>query len=182
MKKIVVLNGSPQRNGNTSALVAEFVRGAKASGNEVAEFWLHGMEIHGCQGCYGGGKEINSPCVQKDDMDKIYPAYRHADVVVFASPLYYLGISGQLKTCVDRLFADVETYPTMGDAPKKSTVLIVAAHGDGFGAVQAWHKTWEQYIGWKNLGEILCPGVVLPGDVKGHAELRKAYELGKSIA
>lgn len=104
-KKIVILNGSPRKKGNTSALTASFKRGAEESGNIVTEFFLDGMDIHGCKGCFGGGKNPDSPCAQKDDMDKIYPVYREADIVVLATPLYYWTISGQLKTAFDRLFA-----------------------------------------------------------------------------
>ena len=81
-KKIIVLNGSSRKNGNTSALVREFVRGAEQAGNTVTVFDLSNMQINGCKGCFGGGKNPDSPCVQKDDMEKIYPAYKEADVLV----------------------------------------------------------------------------------------------------
>ena len=104
-RKIVVLNGSPRKKGNTSALVREFTRGAEEVGHTVTEFFLDGMDIHGCKGCFGGHSGRDCPCVQKDDMGKIYPAVRESDVVVLASPLYYWNLSGQLRTAVDRLFA-----------------------------------------------------------------------------
>ena len=78
-KKIIVLNGSPRRGGNTAALVDRFLQGAKEAGHQVTRFDLRDMEIHPCLGCYGGGKDLNSPCVQKDAMDEIYPVYREAD-------------------------------------------------------------------------------------------------------
>ena len=110
-KKIIVLNGSPRRGGNTAALVDRFLQGAKEAGHQVTRFDLRDMEIHPCLGCYGGGKDLNSPCVQKDAMDEIYPVYREADVVIFASPMYFWTISGQLKCALDRLFATAEGYP-----------------------------------------------------------------------
>lgn len=73
MKKIMILNGSPRKTGNTAALIEAFARGAQEAGNEVTSFFLNGMNIHGCLGCFGGGKDPASPCVQKDDMLKIYP-------------------------------------------------------------------------------------------------------------
>ena len=73
-KKIVILNGSPRRKGNTSALVKAFTEGAEGSGNTVTEFFLDGMDIHGCKDCFGGYSSRECPCVQKDDMAKIYPA------------------------------------------------------------------------------------------------------------
>ena len=88
-KKIVILNGSPRKKGNTSALVKSFTEGAESAGNTVTEFFLDGMNIHGCKGCFGGHSSREWPCVQKDDMDQIYPAVKESDVVVLATPLYY---------------------------------------------------------------------------------------------
>ena len=75
-KKIVILNGSPRPTGNTSALTARFKAGAEASGNQVTEFQLSRMKINGCLGCWRGGKDIDHPCTQRDDMEQIYPVYR----------------------------------------------------------------------------------------------------------
>ena len=104
-KKIVVLNGSPRKKGNTSMLVKAFTEGAESAGNTVTEFFLDSMEIHGCKGCFGGHSSKECPCVQKDDMAQIYPAVKECDVVVLATPLYYWNMSGQIRTAVDRLFA-----------------------------------------------------------------------------
>ena len=179
-KKIIILNGSPRKNGNTSALTAEFTRGAVESGNSVTEFHLNTMNIHGCLGCCRGGKDPSSPCVQKDDMDKIYPAYREADIVVLASPLYYWTVSGQLKSAFDRLFAVAECDPDYRN-PKKQTVLIMAAEGHDFEESLYWYDRLEKHLGWKSLGNVLCGEVFEIGAVKGRRELVDAYELGKSI-
>ena len=104
-KNIVILNGSPRKTGNTSALDKSFTEGAKSAGHTVTEFFLAGMSIHGCKGCFGGHSSKDCPCVQKDDMDQIYPAVKSCDVVVLASPLYYWNMSGQIRTAIDRLFA-----------------------------------------------------------------------------
>ena len=125
-KKIIILNGSPRKTGNTTALTAEFIKGAEESGNIVTEFFLDTMNINGCKGCFGGGKTPDSPCVQKDDMDKIYPEYKAADIIVLATPLYYWTISGQLKCAFDRLFAVAECDPNYRNLQKQS-VLIMAA-------------------------------------------------------
>lgn len=88
-KKIVILNGSPRKNGNTSALVKKFTEGAESAGNTVTEFFLDQMTINGCKGCFGGHSSRACPCVQKDDMAQIYPVVRDCDVIVLATPLYY---------------------------------------------------------------------------------------------
>ena len=179
-KKIIILNGSPRKNGNTSALTAQFKKGAEETGHVVTEFHLGSMEIGGCLGCWHGGKDTDSPCVQKDDMMKIYPVYREADVVVLASPLYYWFISGQLKTTFDRLFAVAECDPNYRN-PKKESVLIMAAEGAGFEESEHWYDHLEKHIGWESLGKVLCGWVTQPGDIEGKPELQQAYELGKAI-
>ena len=110
-KKIVILNGSPRLNGNTAELIKAFTAGAEENGHTVIRFDLDRMNIHGCKGCLCGGKNPDSPCVQKDDMEKVYPEYKSCDLLVLASPMYYWGISGQLKCAIDRLFAVTESDP-----------------------------------------------------------------------
>ena len=180
-KKIVILNGSPRKKGNTAGLTASFAEGARSAGNEVAEFFLQGMQIHGCLGCFGGHSGKDCPCVQKDDMAEIYPKVKEADVVVLASPLYYWTISGQLKTVIDRLFALEE-----GDGQKlrgngKAGVLLMAAEGNGFEDSLTYFNHLMDHLQWKNLGSVLAGGNAAVGDIAGKPELKKAYDLGASI-
>ena len=179
-KKIIVLNGSPRKNGNTSALVKAFREGAESAGHTVTEFWLGGMNINGCRGCCAGGKNPESPCVQKDDMEQIYPAYKEADVVVLASPLYYWTISGQLKCAFDRLFAVAECDPGYTN-PRKESALLMAAEGNGFEETVYWYDRLMGHIGWKDCGKVLCGGVMAVGDIEGKPELEEARKLGASI-
>lgn len=179
-KKIVILNGSPRMKGNTSALTAAFTKGAESVGHTVTEFFLGSMNINGCKGCFCGGKNPDSPCVQKDDMEKIYPVYKEADIVVLASPLYYWTISGQLKCAFDRLFAVAECDPDYRN-PKKESVFIMAAEGHGFEESEYWYDRLEKHLGWKSLGKVLCGGVMDIGDIEGKPELNTAFKLGKSI-
>lgn len=179
-KKIMILNGSPRKNGNTVGLIEAFTRGAADAGNEVVQFDLQQMNIHPCLGCFGGGKNPESPCVQKDDMDKIYPFYKEADVVVLASPLYYWNISGQLKCAFDRLFAVAECNSAY-ENPQKESVLLMAAEGNGFQETMYWYDNLMKHIKWKSLGTVLAEGVMDVGDIKGKEVLEKAYKLGCSI-
>lgn len=179
-KNIIILNGSPRTKGNTSALTAVFKKGAESAGHTVTEFFLGTMNINGCKGCFCGGKNPDSPCVQKDDMEKIYPAYKEADIVVLASPLYYWTISGQLKCAFDRLFAVAECDPDYRN-PHKESILIMAAEGHGFDESEYWYDRLEKHLGWKSIGKVLCGGVMEIGDIEGKPELNDAFELGKSI-
>lgn len=182
-KSIIVLNGSPRANGNTSLLCDAFMEGAHSAGHAVTRFDVQKMGIHGCLGCMKGGKDAASPCVQKDAMMDIYPVYREADIVVLASPMYYWGISGQLKTVFDRLFAVAEGNPGY-ENPKKDCALIMAAEGDG---ADNWKPVLDYYhallgfLGWSDRGHVLAGGVLDAGAVAGRPVLKDAFTLGATL-
>lgn len=184
-KKICILNGSPRPNGNTQELITRFTRGAEAAGNEVIRFDLQKMNIHGCLGCCNGGKDEASPCVQKDDMMKIYPVYREADIVVLASPMYYWGISGQLKMAFDRLFAVAELSPDY-ENPHKACALLMSAEGDtadNFAPVRAFYEGLTSHLGWENIGVVYASGNMEAGAILSKAaQLEEAEKLGRSIS
>lgn len=180
-KKIVILNGSPRRKGNTSALVRAFTEGAESAGHTVTEFFLDEMNIHGCKGCFGGHSGKDSPCVQKDDMDKVYPAVKESDVIILATPLYYWNMSGQIRTAVDRLFALEEGDGNLLRGQGRASALLMAAEGHGFEDVLLYYDHLMEHLRWKNLGHILAGGNGDIGDIEGKPELEKAYVLGKSI-
>lgn len=182
-KKIVILNGSPRPAGNTKGLIQAFTEGAESKGHQVICFDLGQMNIHGCLGCFGGGKDKNSPCVQKDDMTKIYPEYAAADIVVLASPMYYWGFSGQLKCTFDRLFAVAECNAFYRN-PKKKCITLMASEGNSESnskPVIDYYEALMKRMGWKNLGHIIAGGVMKIGDIKGHKALDEAKKLGASL-
>ncbi len=180
-KKIVVLNGSPRRKGNTSALVREFTKGAESAGHTVTEFFLDSMNIHGCKGCFGGHGSKDCPCVQQDDMNKIYPVVRECDVIVLATPLYYWNMSGQIRTAIDRLFALEEGGGNLLRGHDRASALLMAAEGNGFEDVLPYYDHLMEHLKWKNLGHVLAGGNGAVGDIEGKPELIEAFELGKSI-
>lgn len=180
-RKVVILNGSPRKNGNTSALVKAFTEGAESAGHTVTEFFLDGMDLHGCKGCFGGHSGRECPCVQRDGMAEIYPAVRESDVVVLASPLYYWTISGQLKTALDRLFALEEGDGNLLRGHGRSSALLMAAEGHGFEDAVLYYDHLMEHLRWKNMGKVLCGGVMDIGDIAGKQELEDARALGKSI-
>ena len=118
------------------------------------------------------------------DLQKIYPIYQNADVVVLASPMYYHAISGQLKCAFDRLFAIAELSPDYVQ-PKKECVLLMATEEDtewNFAPVKAYYKGLLTRIGWTNSGAVYAGGNTKTGDILNKSEqLRQAEELGKSI-
>lgn len=179
-KKVIVLNGSPRAKGNTAELIRALIEGAESAGHTVTCFDLQKMNIHPCLGCCGGGKDCNSPCVQKDDMDKIYPIYKDADLVVLASPLYYWTISSQLKAAFDRLFAVAECNENYAN-PIKECALIMAAEGNGFQETLYWYDNLMKHLGWTDKGKVLCGGVFNVGDIKGNPKLDEARDFGRNI-
>lgn len=168
MKNILILNGSPRKNGSTNKLLQSFKNGAK--NNDIKEFYLYDMQINGCMGCdscKANGKKAN-PCVQEDDMKEIYDYFLKADVVVFVSPLYFWTITGPLKTVADRLYAILNSrgYQEF----EKESILIMTAGGSDYSQAQKWYETYERNLNWVNLGEIL-----------GAYNIQEAEKLGKDI-
>lgn len=166
MKNILILNGSPRKNGKTNKLVESFIKGAELNNNNINQFHLYDMDINGCKGCESC--RSNGSCIQKDDMGQIYDAFNEADVVVFASPIYFWTITGPLKTVVDRLYA-ILTSKGYGEF-RKDSVLIMTAGGADYSQAQKWYETFETNLNWTNLGEIL-----------GAHKIKDAESLGKSI-
>ena len=179
-KKIVILMGSPRKNGNTARLVESFARGAQNAGHTVKIFALHEMHINPCTGCLCGGKDAAHPCTLRDDMDLIYPHYIAADVVVLASPLYYWLMSAQLKCAIDRLFAVAECTPGYRN-PQKQSVLLMAAEGKKFEEIDDWYSRLMRHLNWEDCGRILAGGVLRAGEIDGREELQQAYLLGASL-
>ena len=153
MKKILILNGAGKKNGTTAAMINAFKAGAE--GHEVTEFYLQTMNIHGCLDCGGcrrKEKGTAEPCVQKDDMSHIYAAAREADVIVFASPVYFWDITGTLKTAVDRLYAPLMNH-SIG-APKE-TVLLMTSGGSTIDHMLDWYRNFGNWLKWKDLGTVM---------------------------
>lgn len=150
MKKIVILNGAGKKIGNTAAMLNAFKEGA--AGNEIKEFYLQTMNIHGCIDCgfcHKKDKGSADPCSQKDDMQQIYSAVREAHVIVFASPVYFWDITGTLKTAIDRLYAPLMNA-SAGDP--KETVLLMTSGGSTIDHMMDWYKNFESWLKWKDIG------------------------------
>lgn len=179
-KKIIILNGSPRAKGNTTGLIDAFTEGAKEAGHEVSSFLLDQMNISGCKGCFGGGKDPKSPCAIKDDMDKIYPDFKESDVVVMASPLYFWNMSGQLRVATDRLFAVMEGDETYTKT-EKECVLLMVAEGQDFDMAADYFDYLMEKMNWVNRGKVLAGKVNMIGDIQGKSELDDARKLGMSM-
>jgi multimeric flavodoxin WrbA len=152
MARILILNGSPRKNGKTASLIRAFTQGAEASGNEIKELYLQDMKIGGCLACEGCQRN-GGTCVQKDDMQIVSEAFLFADVIVFASPQYWGTITGQLKIVIDRLYAVL-----FGSPKVKQFVVIMTARGGMYEMTEDFFSIFTRFLGWKNLGNVLGAG------------------------
>ncbi|WP_036613079.1 flavodoxin family protein [Oribacterium sp. P6A1] len=175
---ITVLLGSPNKKGSTSILVDEFKRGAEESGHTVEILDVCHMIINPCIGCVKCGYE--GPCVQKDDTEIVKSKLLTSDMVVFATPLYYYGMSAQLKTVIDRFCA---YNSSLNSRHLKSALLSVAWNSDDwtFDALEAHYKTLVRYINFEDKGMVLGRGCGTPSMTLRSRYPKKAYELGKGL-
>lgn len=182
MSNILILNSAARKKGNTADLIHAFTEGATENGNEVREIYLANKNIHTCLGCVACTKNGGN-CVQKDDMSLVYDGMEWADVIVFASPLYFNSITGLLKMVNDRMFSYWNKhYLSGGPAPAKKTALILSSAAQAPAQALGWYSFFEQYGKWENLGVINGAGSGLGiGKVEDPTGLAQARELGKSI-
>ncbi|MDD3536972.1 MAG: flavodoxin family protein [Eubacteriales bacterium] len=178
MSDILVLTGSPRKNGNTRMLADAFVDGAAEGGLDVRVIHVAGLNIAPCQGC-GYCQEHEGVCIQKDDMARIMPHLYSARTIVFATPVYYFAMSAQLKTALDRMYATLAKPPTI------DSCILLAVYGDTDTTVPEAlihnYKVFTGYSGWKDLGIVTAAGVNDAGEIAGHPALEEARELGKSL-
>ena len=176
--RITILFGSSNRKGSTNILVESFVRGATEAGHECEVLDVCHMDIHPCTGCVACGYE--GPCVQKDDVGQIRAKLLASDMVVFATPLYYYGMSAQLKTVVDRFCA---YNSSLNSKHLKSALLTVAWNADDwtFEALEAHYKTLVRYINFEDKGMILGYGCGSPAMTQRSRYPEEAYKLGRGL-
>ena len=175
---IVVLTGSPRRNGNTNYLAEQFIKGAEENGHTVFRFNCAEHKVAGCIACNRCG--MDGECVLKDDFSIVRPHLVGADMVVFVTPMYYFGFSSQLKSVIDRFYA---INGRVKGALKKTAFLMAYADTAESEAepMLLHYRTLARYLGWKDCGAVVAPGVWTAGSVKSTRYGDDAYRLGKSV-
>ncbi len=175
---IVVLQGSPNLNGSTAILVEEFTCGARVAGHTVERVDVDRLKIPPCTGCVACGYE--GPCVEHDDMQDLRAKLLAADMIVFATPLYYYGMSAQLKTVIDRFCA---FNASLTRKHVKAALLTVAWNADDwtFEALEAHYNTLVRYLDMQDCGRVLGYGCGAPSMTRGSRYPQAAYELGSSL-
>ena len=136
-KKILIVMGSPRREGNSATLAKQVAAGAEAAGAEVESFYLHDMDIQPCTACDACREEMDRDCVIDDEMETLYPKVRHSDAMVIASPIYWFSVSAQTKLFMDRWYAfggPQEEYAAL--AGKRIGLVLTYADLDARGGRQ----------------------------------------------
>jgi multimeric flavodoxin WrbA len=177
-KNIVILSGSPRKGGTTDRLVDALLTGAKEAGKSVSLFRVADLKIGGCLGCNHCFEE-QGVCVQKDDMLPILDALRKADAIVLASPVYYFGVTAQLKLAIDRTYALLNE-----DIPVKRAVLLLTCGASTDEAAKSSVSMFRQISAlqkWEEAGVVVAPRLHKPDEIEGRDELANAQELGKNI-
>ena len=176
--KIIVLEGSPNRNGSSNMLAEQFCRGAEEAGHSVEIVDTAHADIHPCTGCVHCGYE--GPCVQKDDVEEIRGKILEADMMVFVTPLYYYGMSAQLKMMIDRFCA---FNGSIQGKKMRSAMISAAWNSDGwtFDALEAHYKTLVRYLNLKDMGAVWGKGCGTPSMTRRSKYMKQSYELGRSL-
>lgn len=183
-KKVVIVKGSPRREGNSAILAEQVADGARSAGAKVESFYLHHMDIQACDACDACHAEPYRGCIVDDDMQILYPKLLEADAIVIASPVYWFTMSAQTKLFMDRCYAlvDKDGYALRG---KKYGVVMTYGDADPFasGAVNAFRTFQDglRYVGAEIAG-FVYGSADAPGDIRADtAVMARAYELGKSL-
>ena len=175
--KILVITGSPRINGNSNTLADNFIKGAKENGHNVVRFDSAFKNVHPCVACNKCG--MDGDCVFNDDFNFIKDNIVDSDMVVFITPMYYFGISAQLKAVIDRFYSINGKIHT----PKKSALILTYADTSAKEAepIKKHYEVLLNYLGWQDVGQIIASGVWTEGSVNNKDYPKQAYELGKSL-
>lgn len=178
-KKVLIISTSPRKNSNSDALAEEFAKGARKAGHEVEKISLIGKDIQFCRGCLACQKTMR--CVIRDDADKIVQEKMlYADVLVFATPIYYYEMCGQMKTLLDRANP---LYSS--DYAFRDVYFIAAAAEDGD---EVWTRAAGGLEGWIDCfpkahlaGVVFGGNATDAGDIQKSPAMQRAFDMGKAV-
>ena len=168
--KIAILNGSPRKE-NTAAMIEAFREGAEEAGHEVEVLHVGKMKINGCLACEYCHTKGEGKCIQKDDLEKIMPAYLESDMVVFAPPIYYFAPTAQLEAAWQRVYC-------IGKPAKATKAALLLSSGSGsYDAAIAQYKAFTGYVGIQDMGVCTATG----DENKSEAKLAEIKAFAKTL-
>lgn len=179
-KKVVVITGSPRKNGNSAAMAEAFIKAAEEKGQTVTRFDAAMMNVggcHACETCFKSGKA----CSFDDDFNTIAPHILEADDIVFAMPVYWYSIPGQIKNVIDKIYS----FCVAGkDVAGKGCGLIACCEEEDMTVLDGVRMPLERsaaLLKWHMIGEVLIPGVLNTGDIEKTDGCRQAAELAENL-
>lgn len=179
-KKILVITGSPRKNGNSFAMTEAFIKASERNGNQVKRFDAAQMNFngcHACETCFKSGKA----CSFDDDFNTIAPYISEADAIVFTMPVYWYSIPSQIKCVLDKIYS----FCVAGkDIAGKECALIACCEEDDMTVLDGVRIPIERsaaLLKWKMAGEVLIPGVLNTGDINNTDGCKQAEALADKI-
>jgi len=178
--KIMALTGSPRKGSNTDILVDKVLEGAKTNRHASEKLHLYDYEILPCLDCRRcKQRETIYNCALKDGMQEIYPLLEAADIIVFGTPIYWYGPTAKMKLFIDRLRPFIASRRLEG---KKGIIVVPSEEGPKCcGPIQEMFRMSFDYLGIENAGSILSQAYERREIENSPAELKRAYELGRSL-
>ena len=174
--RILVLNGSPRPKGSTKQMVDAFREGAESAGHKVDVIDVCRKKIAGCLACEYCHTKGNGVCVQKDDMQEVYSLLGEADMLVIASPIYYHGVSGQLKCALDRFYS--AAYPSKPRNLKKAAMILSSGDPKMYdGAMFSYKGDFLEYLGLEDMGVFTAYGM----ENGSSSKLKELRDFGKNL-
>jgi len=184
VSKILVVQGSPRKKGNSIALAEQIAKGAESVGAAAERIYLHDKNISPCQACYACQRPDSSGCAIDDEMQPIYKKLIDADCWIIASPVYWFTMSAQTKLFMDRCFA-LQAYKKDAFAGKQIAIAMSYGDTDTFnsGCVNALRTFQDafRYVGANMVG-MVYGSAEKPGEIKSNQSLMdQAEALGKKL-
>lgn len=176
--KATIITGSPHRNGTSAMLADSLIRGLEETGHGVFRFDAAFSEVNGCLGC-DHCRKTGDPCVRCDDMEELISHLLGSDAVVFVTPVYYFGMSSQLKAVLDRFYVPEAVLR----GRKKAVLLASAASSEQSVAknLVGLYRNVVDWMQWENSGEVLALGCGTRKDIDKSDYPEEAYLLGKRL-
>ncbi len=181
-KEILVITGSPRRDGNSEMMANAFIKGAQSKGHNVTKFEAARKTIGGCRAC-GTCWSKGTACSFQDGFTELESLLESADTIVFASPLYLFGMSSQIKAPIDKLNA-YDSENCSRPLKIKESVLLICGACEGmeiFTGVIATYKHMADYMKWENAGVLAIPQIYEKGDIGKTDALIQAEQMGSAI-
>ena len=173
---ILVISGSPRKGGNTEIMAETFAKGARESGHELTIKMLSALKVSPCVAC-NYCFTSKGVCSQKDDMTEILEVLAQADMLVFASPIYWFDITAQLKCVIDRMYA----FGKIGFHHKYVGLLLNSGAPGVYDAAIAQYKATNSYLKWEDKGIIAIAGMDQKGSMNSAEKLHEVFEFGRSL-